>query len=441
MPSLYLDESSSTNLSSDEHSPISETNINNNNNKMTTNTGLNRLNQNKFVCIDFPVGKSINESNTTNNNKRIMNSKESITNLNRFHSFRFADKLVNIEEPNLTLNSNLSKSFLDLSQTGTTPVTVTSDEKMKKSTSNSTRNKCEITKSKTIDQLKTNPINDLKFNRLKTATVVISLQKNKDLNKIKKTKTDKLVISKEEDDDDDDDDIENENEFSSSLNEKTPKSIEPAVVNSLSLINSKKSAVVAANPSLFAASSSLTGIFNNNNNSNSNNNIKNSNIKFLESSITALSQARKQMVVGPKLFNDNLIKIQDASTNKENQLKRIDNTNYLHLDSLSSIDITLNKKKLNNNNNTNQSSLLLLLNKNNNNTTITTTPTSNNNNNNCINLSDESISDLIIDQAKCPDINNNNNDKIDSEVTRKELENKRERCDSGVGGSLTREIK
>ena len=103
------------------------------------------------------------------------------------------------------------------------------------------------------------------------------------------------------------------------MNEKTPKSIEPAVVNSLSLIKSKKSAVVAANPSLFAASSSLTGIFNNNN---SNNNIKNSNIKFLESSITALSQARKQMVVGPKSFNDNLIKIQDASTNKENQLKR-----------------------------------------------------------------------------------------------------------------------
>ncbi len=293
---------------------------------MTTTTGLNRLNQNKFVCIDFPVGKSINESNS-NSNKRIMNSKESITNLNRFHSFRFADKLVNIEEPNLALNSNLSKSFLDLSQTGTTQVTVTSDEKIKKSNS---KNKCEITKSKTIDQLKTNPINDLKFNRLKTATVVISLQKNKDLNKIKKTKTDKLVISKEQDDDDDD--IENENEFSSSLNEKTPKSIEPAVVNSLSLINSKKSAVVAANPSLFAASSSLTGIFNNN----SNNNIKNSNIKFLESSITALSQARKQMVVGPKSFNDNLIKIQDASTNKENQLKRIDNTNYLHLDSLKS---------------------------------------------------------------------------------------------------------
>ncbi len=431
MPSLYLDESSSTNLSSDEHSPISETN---NNIKMTTTTGLNRLNQNKFVCIDFPVGKSINESNS-NSNKRIMNSKESITNLNRFHSFRFADKLVNIEEPNLALNSNLSKSFLDLSQTGTTQVTVTSDEKIKKSNS---KNKCEITKSKTIDQLKTNPINDLKFNRLKTATVVISLQKNKDLNKIKKTKTDKLVISKEQDDDDDD--IENENEFSSSLNEKTPKSIEPAVVNSLSLINSKKSAVVAANPSLFAASSSLTGIFNNN----SNNNIKNSNIKFLESSITALSQARKQMVVGPKSFNDNLIKIQDASTNKENQLKRIDNTNYLHLDSLSSIDITLNKKKLNNNNNnnnnTNQSSLLLLLNKNNNTTTITTTPTTTTNNN-CINLSDERISDLIIDQAKCPDINNNNNDKIDAEEARKELENKRERCDSGVGGSLTREIK
>lgn len=456
LPPLYLDEeasSSSANLSSEEPSPISEINKIN----MKQSAKLNPLTNNKFVCIEFPLNnrQSLTEAVLIKNQNFKLDAS---TSLNRFHSFRLNDKLIDIEESNLAGSSNLSKSYLDLTksddindlQITKTPQPIKVD-----------LNKFEF--SKLNSQMKQNDMKTT-VNKSRTATVVISLRqsiKRKDSNssKIKNTKTDKQIVNKDIQEDNIQKRTKNlENEYnklpiielsksnfcdnllsdssesSSSSNSKTAPIIcstgsststtisssssfnnESKKSNSKSVDYDKKVAVAANANLLSAASSSVSGLFNNNYNYGMRN-------KSIESSITALSQAKQLVRIQPKSFNDinNNNRKQDNFMNKEN-LKRVE-ANYLNLDSLSTIDITINKKKQQ------QSSLLLLL-KNNNNNRVN------------MNISDESISDLIdnsqlISQTTTPD------SKIKTiEQANIDLDNKRERCDSGVGGSLTRDIR
>ncbi len=169
---------------------------------------------------------------------------------------------------------------------------------------------------------------------------------------------------------------------------------------SLRTSSEKKIAALAANPNLFTASSSVSGIFNNN---------LNTKIKSLESSIQVLSQAKQFVKSQPKTslndINNNVVKMKNENVNKE-ILKRVD-ANYLNLDSLSTIDITLNRKQQ-------PSTKLLILNNN-----------------------DEKV--ILENKANAAGTPTAAAKTISDESN--QSNSKRERCDSGVGGSLTRDIR
>jgi hypothetical protein len=471
LPPLFLDEeensSSSANLSSEEPSPTSESNKHTN----MTSVQLNRntMSNNKFVCIDFPLNANANSIKNKNRQSLIESASsqhnelhlrnEASTSLNRFHSFRLNEKLPNIEESNLIINSNLSKSYLDLS----------------KSNENNSSNIRTIDpilnmlpSPVQVDSKKSNSIDEqseinLKHNLAKptrTATVVISLRQRKDINTIKtkkNPKTDKLLISNDEIDDKVEENLKTNKDIkkfglcnklpivelsrmnfcenvltsssessdlsaqsytnlntklidcandpgsTSTISSSTSCGKKPTYSNlisnaSLRTSSEKKIAALAANPNLFTASSSVSGIFNNN---------LNTKIKSLESSIQVLSQAKQFVKSQPKTslndINNNVVKMKNENVNKE-ILKRVD-ANYLNLDSLSTIDITLNKKQAAN-------TILLL------------------------NNSDESI---ILESTAIAAGTPTANKSITEESNQNN--SKRERCDSGVGGSLTRDIR